>query len=147
MKFIKQLSEDEFVVKMQPCDLDCSKRIVLAHDYLQFSGRDWDCTDMQIRGPYGFANVVRYNTSIQIPIRMAQDILNRVLTNDRNYLKEKHLESDGKQKYLDNAGSRYYYTKEDGTKMVAIYDDTKNKYIHFSLDTVNLIGTLFNKEK
>lgn len=131
MKFIKQLSEDEFVVKMQPYDKDSSKRIVLAHDYLQISGKDWNCTDLQIKGPYGWGNVVQYNVGIQIPIRMAQDMLKKVLTPDRKYLKEEHLTySNGTPAYANEVGTKYYYTKDDGTKMVAIYDKEQNEYIH-----------------
>ena len=130
MKFIKQLSDDEFVVKMEPIDKDSAKRIVLAHDYLMFNGRDWNCTNFQIKGPYGWANVVNYNVNIQIPIRMAQDILKKVLTSDRKYLKEEHLIRDGKQVYRDEEGMKYYYTKDDGTRMVAIYDAEKNEYVH-----------------
>ena len=140
MRFIKQLSEDEFIVKMEPVDKDPSKRIVLAHDYLQISGRDWDCTDLRIEGPYGWANVVNHHVRIQIPIRMAQDILNNVLTSDRKYLKKEHLiQSNGKPAYCDEHGTKYYYTKEDGTKMVAIYDYNKDEYVHLELSTVDLI--------
>ena len=131
MKFIKQLSEDEFVVKMEPYDKDSSKRIVLAHDYLLISGRDWNCTNLRIKGPYGWGNVVQYNARVQIPIRMAQDMLKRVLTPDRKYLKGEHLTySNGTPAYSDEAGTKYYYAKDDGTKMVAIYDKEKNEYIH-----------------
>ena len=131
MKFIKQLSEDEFVVKMEQDDKDSSKRIVLAHDYLLISGKDWNCTNFQIKGPYGWSNVVEYNARVQISIRMAQDMLKKVLTPDRIYLKEEHLTySNGTPAYSDEAGTKYYYVKDDGTKMVAIYDKEKNEYIH-----------------
>ena len=140
MQFIKQLSEDEFVVKMSPQDANPDKHIVLAHDYLMFTARDWTCTHMQIEGPYGFANVVTHRVRIQIPIRMAQDMLKTVLTKDRKYLKEEHLtHSDGQAAYLDEKGTRYYYTKDDGTRMVAIYDSKKNEYVHVSQDLVDLV--------
>ena len=141
MQFIKQLSDDEFIVKMDSEDTNPDKCIVLAHDYLMFTARDWDCTNMQIQGPYGFANVVYHRVNVQIPIRMAQDMLKTVLTKDREYLKKEHLtHSDGQAAYLcDVKGTRYYYTKDDGTKMVAIYDDKKNEYIHLSQDLVNLV--------
>lgn len=140
MKFIKQLSEDEFVVKMEPIDKDKSKRIVLAHDYLLFNARDWNCTDLRIQGPYGWANVVNYNVSVQIPIRMAQDMLKNVLTPDRKYLKEEHLiHSDGKPAYVDEDGTKYYYVKDDGTKMVAIYDKEKNEYVHVPQSLLRIV--------
>ena len=141
MKFIKQLSEDEFIVKMEPKDAEKTTKIVLAHDYLMFTARGWTCTDMQIKGPYGVANVVHHRVSVQIPIRMAQDMLKTVLTKDREYLKEEHLmRSDGQAAYLcEDEGSKYYYAKDDGTRMVAIYNTNDNKFYHFSEETVNLI--------
>lgn len=140
MKFIKQLSEDEFIVKMDPEDADPTRKIILAHDYLQFNGRDWTCGDFQVEGPYGWANVVRHKVHVQIPIRMAQDILKNVLTSDRKYLKAEHLhKSNGESIYCDNPGDKYYYTKDDNTKMVAIYDPDSGEYRHFSKETVDLI--------
>ena len=147
MKFVKQLSEDEFVVKMEPIDKDGSKRIVLAHDYLLISAKDWNCTDLRIQGPYGWANVVNYNVSVQIPIRMAQDILKKVLTSDRKYLKEEHLiNSDGKPAYFDQDGAKYYYTKDDGTKMVAIYDKEKNEYVHVPQSILRIVKESIKEE-
>ena len=40
MKFIKQLSQNEFVVKLGPEDADNTRSIVLVHDYLQINGRN-----------------------------------------------------------------------------------------------------------
>jgi hypothetical protein len=143
MKFVKQLSEDEFLVKMEPGDADPTKTIVLAHDYLQFNGRDWTCTDLQIEGPYGFANVVYHKVHVQIPIRMAQDILKNVLTPDRKFLKEEHLQRDGGPVYCDQEGDKYFYYKDDGSMMVAIYDPTECKYIHLPGNIVTLVKSTF----
>lgn len=143
MKFIKQLSEDEFIVKMEPRDADPTKTIILAHDYLQFNGRDWTCTDLQIEGPYGFANVVRHKVHVQIPIRMAQDILKNVLTPDRKFLKEEHLQRDGEPTYCDQEGDKYFYYKDDGSMMVAIYDPAECKYIHLPGNIVTLVKSTF----
>lgn len=141
MKFIKQLSEDEFIVKMEPDDADPTKTIILAHDYLQFNGRDWNCTDLQIEGPYGFANVVYHKVHVQIPIRMAQDILKNVLTPNRKFLREEHLQRDSGPAYCDQEGYKYFYRKDDGSKMVAIYDAKEHKYIHLSSELVDLVKT------
>lgn len=139
MKFIKQLSNDEFIVKMEPGDADPTKTIILAHDYLQFNGRDWTCTDLQVEGPYGFANVVHHKVHVQIPIRMAQDILKNVLTPDRKFLKEEHLQRDGEPIYRDQQGDKYFYYKDDGSMMVAIYDSNEHKYIHLPASIVTLV--------
>lgn len=139
MKFIKQLSEDEFIVKMEPSDADSTRTIILAHDYLQFNGRDWTCTDLRVEGPYGFANVVRHKVHVQIPIRMAQDILKNVLTPDRKFLKEEHLQRDSEPTYCDQEGDKYFYYKDDGSRMVAIYDPNECKYIHLPASVITLI--------
>lgn len=141
MKIIKKLSEDEFIIKLGPEDADNTRQIVLAHDYLQFSGRDWNCTDLHgLDSPYGFGNVVYNHARIQIPIRMAQDILEHVLTKDRKYLKKEHLvRENGEKAYCDSIGLSYRYAKDDGTRMIAIYSEEKDEYIHIPSDICNTI--------
>lgn len=75
MHIIKQLSEDEFVIKMDDYDLDRHDSVRIAHDYVQFSGR----TYMNVEAPkdwkpYGkfkstASNILGYYTDLQIPIR------------------------------------------------------------------------------
>ena len=136
MKFIEQISDNRFIVEMEPQDADKTRRIVLAHDYLQFGGRDWYCTNLSgLNAPWAFGNVVNVHSEIQIPIRMAQDMLENVLTKDRKYLKKDHLTySDGSPAYSDPAGLSYEYSTDDGTRMVAVYSREKNQYIHIPID-------------
>lgn len=136
MKFIKQLSDDEFVVKMEPIDADNTRRIVLAHDYLQITGRDWYCTDMSgLNAPWACANVINVHSNVQIPIRMVQDMLEKVLTKDRKYLQKEHLvHSDGEPAYCDIPGTSYIYATDDHIKMIAIYSNAKDEYIHIPFD-------------
>ena len=136
MKFIKQLSEDEFVVKMEPIDADNTRRIVLAHDYLQITGRDWYCTDMSgLNAPWAYGNVINVHSNIQISIRMAQDILENVLTKDRRYLKKDHLVySDGKSAYCDEPGTSYVYRTDEGIQMIAMFCKDIEKYVHIPMD-------------
>ena len=142
MRFIKQLSEDEFIVKMGPEDCNNVRSITLTHDYLQFNGRDWYCTDLRLKDtPWSYANVINVRTHIQIPIRMAQDILENVLTKDREYLKKEYLiRFDGTPGYCDGEGHMYKYTKDDGTKMIAIYNTDTNEYYHMHLSIYNSIS-------
>lgn len=144
MKFIKQLSQDEFVVKLGPEDTDNTRSIVLAHDYLQINGRDWHCTDMHgLKAPWAFGNVVHTHASVQIPIRMAQDILENVLTSDRKYLKKEHLvHENGEPVYNDPNGLSYKYKNDNGIEMIAIYSGKNHAYIHLPLDTYNTIKNL-----
>ena len=50
MKFIKQLSQDEFVVKLGLEDADNTRKIVLAHDYLQITGIVLICMVLKLLG-------------------------------------------------------------------------------------------------
>lgn len=136
MKFIKQLSNNQFIVEMDKEDLDKDIRIKIAHDYVQIDGRDWHCEDYQVSGPYGCANVVRNRASIQIPIRAAQDILKTI--SDNEYLQESHLiDCDNTPRYLYDRGV-YHYCK-NGKNMVAIMDSNTGEFIHISEDVYNTI--------
>lgn len=136
MKFIKQLSDNQFIVEMDKNDLDKDIHIKIAHDYLQIDGRDFHCEDYQIKGPYGFANVVRNHVSIQIPIRAAQDILKTI--SDDKYLQESHLtDVDNVPRYL-NDQCIYHYCK-NGKSMVAIMDSKTGEFIHIPEDVYNAI--------
>ena len=140
MKFIKQLSEDEFVVKMESEDSNRTRRIILAHDYLQFQGLDWYCTDLSnLNAPWAFGNVIKVQSNIQIPIRMAQDMLEKVLTLNRKYLKKEHLIHDGKPNYRDPNGLSYCYTDDDGKKMIAFFNRETCEYVHMEQSIYNAI--------
>ena len=140
MKFIKQLSEDEFVVKMGPEDGDRTRRIILAHDYLQLQGLDWYCTDLSnLDAPWAFGNVINVQSNIQIPIRMAQDMLEKVLTSNRKYLKKEHLICDGKPNYRDPNGLSYCYIDDNGKKMIAFFNRETCEYIHMEQSIYNAI--------
>lgn len=136
MKFIEKISDNRFIVEMGPEDADNTRSIILAHDYLQFIGRDWYCTSLHgLDAPWASGNVVKVHSRIQIPIRMAQDMLENVLNKDRKYLKKDHLiHSDGSQAYSDPAGLSYRYFTDDGIKMIAIYSKEKEQYVHMPID-------------
>lgn len=136
MKFIKQLSDNQFVVEMDKHDLDKDLRIKIAHDYLQIDGRDFHCENYQIKGPYGFANVVHNHASIQIPIRAAQDILKTI--SDDKYLQESHLiDVDNVSRYLHDRCIYHYY--KNGKWMVAIMNNNTGEFTHISEDVYNTI--------
>lgn len=140
MKFIKQISDDEFIVKMGPEDADKTRKIVIAHDYLQFRGRDSHYTDMHgLTAPWGCGNVVNNECRIQIPIRMAQDMLNNVINTNRKYLKEEHLVRDGKNVYCDNKGNCYRYYTDNNKEMIAVYDSESDEYVHLPVSIYNSI--------
>ena len=132
MKIIKQLSEDEFVIKMGEEDLVKDRRIKVAHDYVEIFGRNWYCNDFQVEGKYGFGNVLDVATSVQIPIRIAQDMLKTIST--YKYLQPEHLvRENGEPAYLypDSGNQMYRYRTESGEEMVAIMDD-KGEFHHMT---------------
>lgn len=141
MKFIKQLSDNQFVVEMDKQDLDRDIRITIAHDYVQISGHDWHCEKYQVKGPYGYANVVQNRVSIQIPIRAAQDILKTI--SDNEYLQESHLvDCNNAPRYLYDRGV-YHYCK-NRKKMIAIMDSNTGEFIHIPEDVYNTIKSSCN---
>ena len=96
-----------------------------------------------LKAPWAFGNVIHTQASIQIPIRMAQDILENVLTSDRKYLKKEHLvHENGEPAYNDPNGLSYKYRKDNGTEMIAIYSGENHMYVHLPLDTYNTIKKL-----
>lgn len=136
MKFIKQLSDNQFIVEMDEEDLDKDIHIKVAHDYLQIDGCDAHCESYQVKGPYGYANVVRNHVSIQIPIRAAQDIL-KTISNDE-YLQKSHLvDVDKKPRYLFD--KCLYHYRKDGVWMVAIMDQNTGEFTHITEDVYNTI--------
>lgn len=123
MKVIEQLSEDKFVIQLEECDLQKEKRIVVAHDYVQFGANmglmldpkaDWCPT-----GKFASvaSNWIKGYFNVQIGIRpFIKVVLPHLLSN--KYCKEEHL--------IDEKGNiNYNYStfpiifSKDGNTMVA----------------------------
>lgn len=104
MKIIEQLSEDKFVIQMEECDLEKEKRIVVAHDYVQFGANMGLMLDPKANWrPTGkFATCANWITGyfhVQIGIRpFVKVVLPHLLSN--KYCKEEHL--------IDEAGNLNY---------------------------------------
>lgn len=130
MKVIEQLSEDKFVIQMEECDLQKEKRIVVAHDYVQFEANmglmldpkaDWHPT-----GKFaGIAsNWINGYFNVQIGIRpFIKVILPHLLSH--KYCQEEHL--------TDEAGNlNYNWTSipliinKEGKSLVALKGDDGN---------------------
>jgi hypothetical protein len=134
MKFIKQLDENHFIVEMGKEDTNGIPSVDVAHDYIQFNGWDCHCEDFQTYGPYGHHNVVSNQASVQIPIRMAQDMLKTILK--REYMQPDHLVfSDGTLRYLNTTNCVYSYSNDEGTEMVAVMDPKTGEFIHLPYRT------------
>ena len=103
-------------------DLVNDRRIKVVHDYVEIFGHDWYCNDFQVEGKYGFGNVLDIAARIQIPIRMAQDMLKTI--SNYKYLQPEHLvKENGEPNYLYDGNQMYCYRAENGEEMVAIMDD------------------------
>jgi len=105
MKVIKQISENEFVIKMDDCDLQMERSMKVAHDYVEFAGNSGITTegDVTVTGKFAScSNWIKRYTSIHIPIR---EIIKIVLPylNNHEYCKSEHLiTSSGKPNYCWN---------------------------------------------
>lgn len=130
MKVIKQLSEDEFVIKMEECDLKKESRMTIAHDYVQFGANmglmldpkaDWHPTG-KFAG--AFSNWIRGYFHIQIGIRtFIKVVLPQLLAN--KYCQEKHL-VDAKGNLNYNWDSKPLIFTDEGKTMVALKSNDGN---------------------
>lgn len=129
MKVIEQLSEDKFVIQMEECDLEKEKRIVVAHDYVQFGANAGIMLDPTANWhPTGkFAGIasnwINGYFNVQIGIRpFIKVILPHLLS---QYCQEEHL--------TDEAGNlNYNWTSipliinKEGKSLVALKGDDGN---------------------
>lgn len=126
MKVIEQLSEDKFVIQMEECDLEKEKRVVVAHDYVQFGANMGLMLDPKANWrPTGkfatCANWIKGYFHVQIGIRpFVKVILPHLLSN--KYCKEEHL--------IDEAGNLNYnwsstplIINKEGKSLVALKGD------------------------
>mgnify|MGYP003429979544 FL=1 len=142
MHIIKQLSEDEFVIKMDDYDLDKHDSVRIAHDYVQFSGR----TYINIEGPdalkpYGkfksiASNIMGYYTDLQIPIRQFIKVILPFLNNSK-YCQEAHITNeDGTPKY--NYSNTPLITVSEGKQLIHIRQEN-GEYYSMPIDVYNSI--------
>ena len=148
MKFIEQLDDNRFIVELGEVDDRKEPWVVVAHDYVCFHGRDWHCEDYQVKGPHGSSNIVHNHASVQIPIRMAQDMLRTILK--RDYLQPKHLKkSNGDPAYLYDGSymNRYMYWTDDHVQMVAVMDQETGEFHHMPRSLYDSIREVKTKEE
>ena len=143
MHIIKQLSEDEFVIKMEDYDLRKHDVVHIAHDYVQFySPTTIDVKQPQDWEPYGrFKSIARnqiHNYSdIQIPIRDFVKVVLPFLNNSK-YCKEAHItneDSTPRYNYPDTTPLR---TVSEGKTLVHIRQEN-GEYYSMPIDVYNTI--------
>lgn len=151
MHIIKQLSEDEFVIKMDDYDLDGQGSVRIAHDYVQFSGR----TYMNVEAPkdwkpYGkfksvASNIMGYYTDLQIPIRQFIKIVLPFLNNSK-YCQEAHITNeDGTPRYDYSDATPPLMTISEGKTLVHIRQEN-GEYYSMPIDVYNSIKKQIKEE-
>lgn len=130
MKVIKQLSEDEFVIKMEDCDLCKADRVTIAHDYVLFGANmglmldekaDWRPTG---KFTSAFSNWIRGYFNVQINIRsFIKIVLPHLLSN--KYCQKEHLTDEKGNLNYNWDNTPLIFTDDDKT-MVAIKLDDGN---------------------
>lgn len=129
MKIIEQLSEDKFVIQMEECDLQKEKRIVVAHDYVQFEANMGLMLDPKANWrPTGkfatCANWIKGYFHVQIGIRPFVKVVLPHLLSHR-YCKEEHLTDEaGNLNY--NWSSTPLIINKEGKSLVALKGDDGN---------------------
>ena len=142
MHIIKQLSEDEFVIKMDDYDLDGQGSVRIAHDYVQFSGKTYMNVETSLDWrPYGkfksvAANIMGYYTDLQIPIRQFIKVVLPFLHNSK-YCQEAHITNeDGTPKY--NYSDTPLITVSEGKQLVHLRQEN-GEYYSMPIDVYNSI--------
>lgn len=149
MHIIKQLSEDEFVIKMDDYDLDRQDSVRIAHDYVQFSSpitidikqpQDWE--------PYGrfksiARNLIHGYSDIQISIRGFVKVVLPFLNNSK-YCQEAHITNeDGTPRY--NYHDTQLITVSEGKTLVHIRQEN-GEYYSMPIDVYNSIKKQIKEE-
>lgn len=125
MRIIKQLSEDQFVIKMDESDLKEYSSMRMAHDYVEFTDNMGLTTEgnVQLYGKYAScANWIKCLHTVHIPIRNLIKVVLPFLNKHKYCQKEHLLCDDGTQNYIYPCDPLFYYT-EDGKQVIAFQDE------------------------
>ena len=151
MQIIKQLSEDEFVIKMDDYDLRKHDAVRIAHDYVQF----YSPTTIEIKHPqdwepYGRFKSIAINqihsyTDIQIPIRDFVKVVLPFLNNSK-FCQEAHITNeDGTPRY-NYQGTTPLVTISENKTLVHIRQEN-GEYYSMPIDVYNSIKKQIKEEE
>lgn len=141
MQITKQLSEDEFVIKMDERDLQTHKNLVIAHDYIGIGANmgiqtSTDEFEGNLYGRFQFCgNWIKARHYVQVGIR---DVIQLMLPklNGHEYCQPSHLISqDGKPIYTYGESKFVYYDK--GVEMIALRRMGETEYTHIPRSLYN----------
>jgi hypothetical protein len=149
MHIIKQLSEDEFVIKMDDYDLRKHDAVRIAHDYVQFySPVTIDIKQPQDWEPYGrfksiARNLIHGYTDIQISIRDFVKVILPFLNNSK-YCQEAHITNeDGTPRYDYHDAT--LITVSEGKQLVHLKQEN-GEYYSMPIDVYNSIKKQIKEE-
>lgn len=151
LKVVDQLSEDKIVVQLSPGTKD-GQTLKIVHDYIEIAGSTvLYCEPFYREKPlYGLAknccsNIIYINTSVQVPIRSAQQVLLPLLNNNK-YLQSEHLadrEYSEDDKYFAQKDLKEpRYKKGDKYTAYSYYDQK----VHYYKDGIPMVAVLMSGE-
>ena len=140
MRIIEQLTGSTFVVELDNRVLDTEAHIQIAHDYIGYSEQgslQTKDSSVHLWGKYkAYGNGIYWTNHVQIPIRVAQQLILPMLL-ESDYMKPEHLvDSDGPI-YNYNNDVVHYYNTETKTHMVAILVAGDTNFNHVTLQFYN----------
>lgn len=150
MKIIKQLSEDEFIVKLE--DKDKEKNfgcgVSIAHDYVEFYGKSLLYTESSVvinRGKFS-SNTIPVFKSLQIPIKSMYSVILPLLKNNL-YLQDEHFKDRQYDEddiyYTQNGKDKPRYLKGDIYPVYSYY----NQIVHYYKDGIRMVAFSMKGEK
>ena len=157
MKIIKQIDENTFIISLEDSKKIRGEKVIVAHDYVMFSGSDIINTDCSIvkeplYGPHAFAsNCISNPSHVQIPIRAMHKAVMSLLK-EHKYMQPEHLadrthtEDDQYwdkpfNKDLNLTGPRWL--KGDKYPAYASYD----QFIHYFKDGEAMVAVLMEGDR
>ena len=151
MHIIKQLSEDEFVIKMDDYDLIKHDAVRIAHDYVQFSSPiTIDIKQPQDWKPYGkfksiASNLIHGYSDIQIPIRRFIKVVLPFLNNSK-YCQEAHITHEDGIPLYNYESNTPLITVSEGKTLVHIRQEN-GEYHSMPIDVYNTIKKQIKEEE
>lgn len=143
MQVTKQLSENEFVVRMDESDLNMNESFIIAHDYVRFLDNSGIMTSSDFEGTiYGkFAgaasNWIKARHETTISIRDFIEIVLPIVNANENCQKEHLKREDGSPLYTYHSCHLTFY--ENGVEKIALRRMGDTEYTIMDADTYRAI--------
>lgn len=150
MKITKQLSEEEFIVKLEDKDKERNFGTIVsvAHDYVAFTSKGLLYTENAItidRGSFS-SNTLSIVESVQIPIKSMYSVILPLLK-EHSYLQDEHFKDrqydEDDTYYIQNGKDKPRYLKGDTYPVYSYY----NQIIHYYKDGTHMVAFSMKGEK